>query len=147
MTSSNGNIVRVTYQLCGEFTGWVNNGEADDWGAIALIMTSLIWLEYLDRNTIGTDGLRQRVRSVATVLTMQDENVHVFYGNGFQLHHNIEKCWKNWKCVFVFPETIPARYRVTYSGNVKSSRLSHSHNTHTSVYPSYAPGCTYLINA
>ena len=36
MTSSNGNIFRVTGHLCGEFTGpgvfngWVNNGEAGD---------------------------------------------------------------------------------------------------------------------
>ena len=64
MTSSNGNIFRVTGHLCGEFTGprwhkgqwrgalmfsvicaringWVNNGEAGDWDAIAPIMTLL----------------------------------------------------------------------------------------------------------
>ena len=30
MTSSNGDIFRVTGHLCGEFTGWVNNREASD---------------------------------------------------------------------------------------------------------------------
>ena len=60
MTSSNGNIFRVTGHLCGEFTGqwrwalmfslicaWIcgsaNNREAGDLDAIAPIMTSLIF--------------------------------------------------------------------------------------------------------
>ena len=65
MTSSNGNIFRVTDPLCGEFTGhrWIPLTKASDaelgcflwsaleqtvkqaiWDAVALIMTSLWWL-------------------------------------------------------------------------------------------------------
>ena len=60
MTSSNGNIFRITGLLCGEFTGhkdhwrralmfslicawtnsWANNGKAGDWDATALILLS-----------------------------------------------------------------------------------------------------------
>ena len=83
MTSSNGNIFRVTGQLCGEFTGhrWIHHTKASDSGALMFLICT--WINGWVNNREASDLRRHRVHY--DVIVMKYQNLRRVLNCGMQL--------------------------------------------------------------
>ena len=95
MTSSNGNIFRVTGHLCGEFTGprWIPRTKASD---AELLMFSLIcvWINGWVNNREAGDLRRYRAHDDVTVLTSKGE-ILKFYSHTYPGQTDLFPGWKD----------------------------------------------------
>ena len=83
MTSSNGNIFRVTGHLCGEFTGprWISRTKASDWHGALMFSLICVWINDWVNNREAGDLRRYRAHyDVIVMITVS------FYQAGDELN-------------------------------------------------------------
>ena len=79
MTSSNGNIFRVTGHLCGEFTGPVNSPHKGQWRGAVMFSLICVWINGWVNNHEAGDLRRYRAHYDVRVMVRRTASLTVGY--------------------------------------------------------------------
>ena len=99
MTSSNGNIFRVTGHLCGEFAGhrWIHHTKASD-AELWCILWSAPWINGRVKNCEAGDLRRHRTRNHVTIMSQtlsSQRTLHIYPSQVSLGESHVGSLWQN----------------------------------------------------